>query len=56
MFSDHRARRDPRPLFPDDVEFGKSGGLSKGGEEKDNGRRGKKMTEEREKRKKKEER
>ena len=34
------------PLFPGDEEVGKSGDLAKGREEKDNGRRGKKMTEE----------
>ena len=56
VFSDRRTRRDPRPLFPDDVEVGKSGDLAKGRGEKDNGTRGRKMTEEREKRKRKEER
>ena len=35
------------PLFPGDVEVGKSGDLAKDREEKDDGRRGKKMTEER---------
>ena len=39
------------PLFPGDVEVGKSAGLAKGREEKDNGGRGKKMTEERGKKK-----
>ena len=51
VFSDRRTRRVPRPLFRGDEEVGKSGDLAKGKEEKDNGRRGKKMTEERGKRK-----
>ena len=49
VFSDRRTRRVPRPLFPGDVEVGKSGDPAKGREEKENGSRGKKMTDARRK-------
>ena len=46
VFSDRRTRRVPRPLFPGDVEVGKSADLAKGGGGEDNGRRWKKPAEE----------
>ena len=44
-------QRSERRRVTGDEGVGKSGDLAKGGEEKDNGRRGKKMTEERGKKK-----